>query len=182
MGFNKWIQVVFLKHILKQRKKGQREPKIVPILAGLGEQQSRGTSPEDDSAVSSFLEGARELAETRGDRVVVIAGADLAHVGPRFGDAKPYDEKSREELESRDLGSLAQAIGGDAAGFWDHVSEDNATRRVCGLAPIYALLKTLGADSRSRATSGAETLHYEQTIDAEDGSIVSHASVAFYRH
>jgi predicted class III extradiol MEMO1 family dioxygenase len=48
---------------------------------------------------------------------------------------------------------------------------------VCGLAPIYALLKSLPADQKANA----ETLHYEQTIDAEDGSIVSHASVAFYR-
>ncbi|MEO7110644.1 MAG: AmmeMemoRadiSam system protein B [Polyangiaceae bacterium] len=171
------FQVVFLKHILKSRKKGGKEPQIVPILAGLGEHQSRGTSPEKDANVISFLDGVRALVEERGSRVVIIAGADLAHVGPRFGDAKPHDEKKRAALEKRDQGSLEQCALRDASGFWDQVSEDNETRRVCGLAPIYALLKSLPATKNA----AAETLHYEQTIDAEDGSIVSHASMAFYR-
>ncbi len=171
------FQVVFLKHILARRKKSKKEPQIVPILAGLGDHQARGTNPEKDATVISFLDGVRALIEARDDRVVVIAGADLAHVGPRFGDAKPHDEKKRAALEKRDHESLAQAIAHDAAGFWNHVSEDNDTRRVCGLAPIYALLKSLPANQKANA----QTLHYEQTIDAEDGSIVSHASVAFYR-
>jgi hypothetical protein len=54
------------------------------------------------------------------------------------------------------------------------VVRDLDTRRVCGLAPIYALLRTM-----PRATGG-EVLHYEQTVDAEDGSIVSHAAMGFY--
>jgi AmmeMemoRadiSam system protein B len=171
------FQVVFLKHLLSKRKKPKKEPKIVPILAGLGSHQARGTDPEKDKAVSVFLDGVKSLVEDRGDRVVIIAGADLAHVGPRFGDSKPYDEKKRAALEQRDHDSLAAATLRDASGFWNHVSEDNDTRRVCGLAPIYALLKSLPSAKKSVA----ETLHYEQTIDAEDGSIVSHASVAFYR-
>jgi AmmeMemoRadiSam system protein B len=170
------FQVVFLKHLLSKRKKGKKQPKIVPILAGLGSHQARGTSPEDDSIVTSFLDGVRSLVDARGDRVVIIAGADLAHVGPRFGDAKAYDEKKRAALAKRDHESLAQACARDASGFWDHVSEDNETRRVCGLAPIYALLKSLPTHRKA----SAETLHYEQTIDAEEGSIVSHASVAFF--
>ena len=170
------FQVVFLKHILKKQKKRTKQPKIVPILAGLGEHQVRGTSPEKDPVVATFLGGVRSLAEERGDRVVFVAGADLAHVGPRFGDAKPYGEEKRARLEERDRGSLDAAMGRDAAGFWDHVSSDNDTRRVCGLAPIYALLASLAAGG-----GAAETLHYEQTIDAHDGSIVSHASVAFFR-
>lgn len=169
------FQVVFLKHILKKQKKRRKQPKIVPILAGLGEHQVRGTSPEKDPVVATFLGSVRALAEERGERVVFVAGADLAHVGPRFGDAKPYGEEERGQLEERDRGSLREATGRDAPGFWEHVSSDNDTRRVCGLAPIYALLASIATGG------GAETLHYEQTIDAHDGSIVSHASVAFFR-
>ena len=44
--------------------------------------------------VARFMGGVRELVEARAGRVVVVAGADLAHVGPRFGDARPYERRS----------------------------------------------------------------------------------------
>ncbi|MEO8800072.1 MAG: AmmeMemoRadiSam system protein B [Polyangiaceae bacterium] len=171
------FQVVFLKHVLAHQKKRNKPAKIVPILASLGEHQARGTSPERDKTATAFLDGIRALAEERGERIVFVAGADMAHVGPRFGDAEPYDEEQRHDLETVDRESLAHATSRSAAGFWGHVMKDNDTRRVCGLAPIYAMLKAMPKD----AATHAETLHYEQTIDPDDGSIVSHASVAFYR-
>jgi hypothetical protein len=63
---------------------------------------------------------------------------------------------------------------GDTPGFWAHVASDLATRRVCGLGPIYALLRALPEGARG------ELHHYEQTVDADDGSIVSHAALGFY--
>lgn len=182
------FQVVFLRHLL-----GDRDARIVPILAGLGEHQASGEEPSGDDA-ESFLEAVRALAESRPGRVVVIAGADLAHVGPRFGDAKAMGSRERDALEERDRASLACALGRDASAFWEHVAEDLDTRRVCGLGPIYSLLRSLprtnggapaevnGGGGASRATTAhrAQILHYEQTIDDDDGSIVSHAGLAFY--
>jgi len=60
-------------------------------------------------------------------------------------------------------------------GFWSHVSADLDQRRVCGLAPIWSLLRTLGPGGAK-----GRVLHYEQTVDGQDGSIVSHAAVGFY--
>jgi hypothetical protein len=45
---------------------------------------------------------------------------------------------------------------------------------VCGLAPIWSLVQSLAGGARG------QLLHYEQTVDADDGSIVSHAAVGFY--
>ena len=162
------FQVVFLKHLL-----GDRPALIVPILAGLGEHQTRGTDPEGDRAVTAFLDGVRALIDDRPGRVVVIAGADLAHVGPRFGDARGFDQGERASLEKTDRESLARATGAEPGAFWEDVARDLDTRRVCGLAPIYSLLRTLPG-------SRGSTLHYEQTIDEDDGSIVSHAAVAYF--
>jgi hypothetical protein len=164
------FQVVFLKHLL-----GTRPFRIVPVLAGLGAQQASGEDPADDARVASFIEGARALVESRPGRVVVVAGADLAHVGPRFGDERPCDAEQRAALESADRESLEQAIAVDSAAFWEHVSRDLDARRVCGLAPIWSLLRSVSGGAHGRV------LHYEQTVDAEDGSIVSHAAVGFYQ-
>jgi AmmeMemoRadiSam system protein B len=145
----------------------------VPILAGLRRQKARGTHPATDRSAMALLEAVRELVAERGRRVVVVAGADLAHVGPRFGDPAPLDAAQREELRKVDAESLALARERDARGFWRQVSADLDTRRVCGLSPIYALVQTLGE------AEGRE-LHYEQTVDPEEGSIVSHAALAFH--
>ena len=164
------FQVVFLKHMLKQR-----EFRIVPVLAGLCAHQMSGQDPDRDARVDAFMDGVRTLVESRPGRVVVVAGADLAHVGPRFGDASAYGEGDRRRLEGADRASLDHAIALDATGFWKHVTADLEERRVCGLAPIWSLLRTLGTGGGS-----GKVLHYEQTVDAEDGSIVSHAAVGFY--
>lgn len=162
------FQVVFLRHVL-----GARPFRIVPILAGLGRHQSTGEDPAGDARVARFVAGVRELVESRPGRVVVVAGADLAHVGPRFGDEVPYDAAKRAALEAADRGSLERAVAADAGAFWADVARDLDERRVCGLAPIWSLLRALPAGARG------QVLHYEQTIDAEDGSIVSHAALGF---
>ena len=122
----------------------------------------------------ALLDAVRELVEERGRRVVVIAGADMAHMGPRFGDPAPLDAARRAELRQNDTVSLELAAHGDAKGFWRHVARDLGTRRVCGLAPIYAMLRTV------RGGATGDLVHYEQNIDPEEGSIVSHAAVAFH--
>jgi AmmeMemoRadiSam system protein B len=163
------FQAVFLRHVLGAKRRNAR---IIPILAGLGEQQSRGTSPKSSKQVERFFDAVRKVV--LGKRAVVIAGADLAHVGPRFGDARPFDDAERKALDETDRESLDHASSVDAERFWGHVSADLDTRRVCGLAPIYALLRTIAPKAKGKIR------HYEQTIDPDEGSIVSHAAVGFY--
>lgn len=163
------FQAVFLRHLL-----GDRDASIVPILCGLSECQARRRDPSEDDVAESFLSALRRAVEKRGNRVVVIAGADLAHVGPRFGDPAPLDAQRRMALRQRDHASIAHATSVDAKGFFADVAADLDTRRVCGLGPIYTLLRALPPSSRG------ELLSYEQCVDPEEGSIVSHTSLGFY--
>jgi MEMO1 family protein len=162
------FQVVFLRHLL-----GDRPARIVPVLCGLGDAPARGTDPANDGAAESFLSALRELVSRLGERAFVIAGADLAHVGPRFGDPRPLDVSQRAALEVRDAGSLDLMVRRDAPGFFSQVVEDLDTRRVCGLGPIYTMLRAL-----PEGVTG-DVLHYTQCIDPGEGSIVSHASLTF---
>ena len=164
------FQAVFLRHALGERGP---EARIVPILCGLGDAQARGSDPARDPEAESFLVALRRLVERRAGRVLVVAGADLAHVGPRFGDAGPLDERGRERLRDRDAESIALAVGRDAPGFFRQVASDLGTRRVCGLGPIYTLLRVLPGGR-------GERLHYDQCVDPDEGSIVSHTSLAYY--
>lgn len=162
------LQVIFLKHLL-----GPRPVRLIPILCGLGDAQARRLDPRLDGRAESLLEALEELVEARGERALVVAGADLAHVGPRFGDPAPLAEDGRRALAHRDEASVALALERDAAGFFDHTVEDLRRRRVCGVGPLYTLLRA--ADHAAEA----DLLSYEQCVDPDDGSIVSHASIAF---
>lgn len=164
------FQAVFLRHALGERASSAR---IVPILCGLGDAQSRGRDPSHDAAAESFIEALQRLVEERAGRVLVIAGADLAHMGPRFGDARPLDDRGRDRLRARDEESIDLALSRDASGFFRQVASDLNTRRVCGLGPIYTMLRVL-------PTSRGAGLHYEQHVDPDEGSIVSHAAIAFH--
>jgi AmmeMemoRadiSam system protein B len=163
------FQAVFVRHLV-----GERPVRIVPILCGIGESQRNGRCPEDDARAEPFLAAVRGYVERNADRTVVIAGADLAHVGPRFGDPAPYGQNERKKLEHTDRTSLDLAADLAHRDFFFQVQEDLDSRRVCGLGPIYALLRALPGGARGKLE------HYEQTIDPQEGSIVSHAAMAFY--
>lgn len=163
------FQVLFLQHLL-----GGRAATIVPILCGLPESQARGIDPARDEQAESFLRALGAAIAGRSGRIFVIAGADLAHVGPRFGDPAPLDARARAALERRDHESLDRAVALDPPGFFAHVVEDLDTRRVCGLGPIYTLLRALPTPARG------SLINYTQCVDPKEGSIVSHASIGFY--
>ena len=151
------FQAVFLKHLL-----GEREAKIVPVLAGLGEHQARATDPSRDDVVEGVLAAIRAIVDAGGGRVVLVAGADLAHIGPRFGDDRP-DGARLTDLDALDRESLARAMAPDPAAFWDHVVRDLPTRRVCGLAPIYSLLRARSQPGAPAGTSSTTSRPWTKT-------------------
>jgi hypothetical protein len=161
------FQAVFLRYLYA----GRRDFTIVPILASFAhEALARGLGPEDDPRVSRFLDAVGDAIVASGRRVVVIAGADLAHVGPRFGDADPVSPDELRRIEREDREMLGAVEAGDPRAFFDAVARDGDRRRICGYSPIYATLRVLGR--------GRGKLHrYDQWPDPQ--GVVSFASVTF---
>ena len=161
------FQAVFLQYLYG----GRRETAIVPVLASfVHEALARGGRPEDDARVRAFLDALGETVAASGRRVAFIAGADLAHMGPRFGDPAPVGPAELAAIDREDRQLLAAVEAGDADGFFESVRRDNDRRRTCGLSPIYALLRALGG---ARGT----LRRYGQWPDPH--GVVSFASVVF---
>lgn len=161
------FQAVFLTHLFT----GRREFTIVPVLASfVHEALLGGTAPDADPRVPRFLEALANAVATSGRRVAFIAGADLAHMGPRFGDPEPVSPDELATIEREDRAMLAAVAAGDARGFFDSVAADGDRRRICGLSPIYAMLRALdgGAGAVRR---------YGQWPDPQ--GVVTFASVVF---
>jgi AmmeMemoRadiSam system protein B len=165
------FQAVWLRHVLKDAADSVR---VVPILCGsLHQFVADGESPAKDHEIATVLDELRALTLAR--RTVYIAGADLAHVGPRFGDPEPLQQLDREALEARDLATIRHLERGDAEGWFGELEGEQDCRRVCGLPPIYALLYA------ARPSDGRLLAYDQCPADEDGGSRVSIASVAFAR-
>jgi len=160
------FQAVMLAHLFGPDLEDLR---IVPVLCGPLGEDAPPAKPESVPGVAEFLAACREEA-TKAD-ALVVAGADLAHVGRRFGDDFDIDESVIQAVERRDREDLAHALRGDAAGFYQAVVKDENARKVCGLGCIHAALSTI--DGR---TSEGELVHYGCAEDPA-GGIVSFAAI-----
>jgi hypothetical protein len=144
---------------------------VVPVLCGcIGDGWVEGDDPL--AGVEGFLDACRDLVASR-EGATVLAAADLAHVGPRFGDAFAITNDVLRRVRDRDAADLARALAMDAQGFYDSVMADDNERRVCGLNAVYAAL---------RATPGTPVsgllADYGMASDPA-GGIVSFAGLVF---
>jgi AmmeMemoRadiSam system protein B len=161
------FQAVMLQSLLG----GRRPFTILPVLASyLHEAVWAGTEPEADPRVPRFLDALREAVAASSRRVCLVAGVDLAHVGPRFGDPDPNTEASLAIVEREDRAMLESVVAGDARGFFARVAADRDARRICGLSPIYSLLRVL-------PEAPGRLLEYRQWPDPEGA--VTFCAVSF---
>lgn len=150
------LQLPWLRHVLPDRAFT-----VLPVLCS-----SIACLADPAAATAPFLDAlARAVA---GRRVLWIAAADLAHVGPRYGDPAPLGPERLRALADEDRATLSFVERGDAAGFHRDAVRDDARRRLCGIAPIYAALRASGARAR--------LLHHGQWSDGTDS--VSYAAAA----
>ena len=164
------FQVAFLQYTLKKKK----EYKIVPILCNsFFNLVQEGKSPREDKRVSLFLDSLGNIIQEMGDRVFIIAGVDMAHVGPKFGDSEPVNDLTLSRIKERDINSLEYSEKLDAEGFYRSIEEEKDWRKICGLSSIYATLSTIQAEK-------GKLLDYDQALEPDTGSVVSFASLAFY--
>jgi len=161
------FQVILLQHLL-----GATRPfRILPILCGsFHEWILAGQLPSDDPGVQSVLEALRELISAQEKPVCLVAGADLAHVGARFGDPGPITPDLLRWIEGQDRQMLEPVAAGDPEGFFRFVSREKDRRRICGLPPVYTLLHLM------RGRTG-QLLHYGQAPDPQ--GVVTFCSITF---
>lgn len=122
------FQAVFIKYLFPNSK-------IVPVLC------SASWAYRQDG-VKRYIETLYNIY----DKVIsglkdfiLVAGADFAHIGTRFGD-NPVNQYEISIVRLKDFISLQKFAENSQEGFLDSIMFDQNSRRVCGLAPIYTVL------------------------------------------
>jgi AmmeMemoRadiSam system protein B len=160
------LAAVWLHHIREEKP-----CEVVPILCGSFGHFVRGDGePASDPAINALVDALRQAME--GCRALVVAAADLSHVGPAFG-GQPLDFVGRARLQVADYELIERMCDGDAVGFFAAIKRDGDRRNVCGLSPIYLTMRVLDP------TRGKPVAYERCPADQNETSFVSVCGVLF---
>ncbi len=164
------FQAVCLKYILGNKQ----DFKIIPILVNsFFDIYAEGRTAGEDPEIHNFVEVIRKTMDESPGCICFVAGADLAHVGRRFGDPSGPTELSLQEVERADRAFLELVEAGDAEGIFRSIAADNDRRRVCGYPPIYMTLRCVDRPE-------GKLLQYRQWVDFNGGAAVTYAALALF--
>ena len=151
---------------------------MVPVLLGSVDPYLRGhEDPLQAPEVANELAALREAVAASGRRALYLLSVDLAHIGPKFGHPDRVDDASAAACEQADRDLLERAQHFDAPGFTRILQADGNSRNVDAVSGLYALYPLLGG-----AGCRGSLLSYGQNRQPDTGSLVSYASMAFYRN
>lgn len=158
------FQVLFAQHALGD----ERMPPILPVLCSLRPTEA----PSENEEVVRFLDVLRAVIAEHAPDACVIAGADLSHIGQRFGDPGPLASNVLRAAEEGDRRLLSYAEKLDAEGLWQAAQTETGARNVCGVPPIYTMLRLI-------SSCEGRLLKYEQAVERQTQSMVSFAAMVF---
>lgn len=158
------FQVLFLRHVL-----GDRPFRVAGFMTG-GLPTATG-DPADEDYVQNIVRALRDAEQAVDGRVCYVAGADLAHLGPEFGDGEAIDDSALQALRTRELERLQHLLDGQPGAFHRAVSADGNPDRVCGGTPIYL--------TAALCTGEGELLHYGQAPATDGSQVVSFCAVGY---
>ena len=165
------FQALFLSYCFD----GRREITMAPILcSSLLQYVAPDEDPMAVPVVRDFIEALRETLASCGRKVCLLAGVDLAHVGPKFGHETLVRPSDLPDIAADDREMLDLVIALDGPGFFKSIRGDGDSRNVCGFTGIYTLLQVAGAER-------AELLNYGQAHEPDTNSAVTFASVILTR-
>jgi AmmeMemoRadiSam system protein B len=159
--------LLFLKHLYREAC-----PPVVPILCSFLYGDLVGDAA-DRRALLEQLTAAISVAEREsGKQACLIAGVDLAHIGPRYGDAFRPDQGAIDSVMNKDREMLQQVCACRPEEFLRLIATERDARRVCGFPAILTALYL------SDGCQG-DLLHHSYALVDELGSFVTFAGVVF---
>jgi len=160
--------ILWLHHLLRDKP-----CPILPVLCGSFQPFiDHGESPLRANLISGTVAALRRVATPR--RTVVIAAADLAHVGPAFGDRAPLDTLGRARLASHDQKLIDTLVNAEAERLFEVIRTEGDQMRICGLPPIYLMLSVLPK------VKGSPTGYAQCPASEDGGSLVSICGMTYH--
>jgi len=158
------FQLIFLQHLFGS------DFSLVPVLCGsLHNALAAFSRASEIPGVNGFLSELRKLIEKKGSDVLVVAGVDFSHIGPKFGHS--FQASSLiSGARDHDMRLIDAICRGDTLGFWAEAKKVGNRYNVCGFSSIACLLEILPG-------SVGQCLGYDFWEEEETQSAVSFAAI-----
>lgn len=176
------LQLPFL-HRLKHGSNGNGAtgPRLAPILVGsFHHMLNSGKFPEAFEEYDAFADALASGIKERmaaGERVCIIAGVDMAHVGQSFGDRDKLTPEFLETVRARDAIYLDSIKEQAKHKMFKHIAEDEDARRICGFPTMYTVLDVL---DRLKMRYSTQLFDYRQAVDYPRECAVTFAGLGLY--
>ena len=146
---------------------------LLPVLCGSFQTFiERSVSPSEDPLICATVRVLKEVSDRR--RTLFVAAADLAHVGPVFGDLLPLDAVARASLENKDRRLIEVLSNAEAEPFYQEIREEGDQRRICGMPPLHLMLSVL------TGVKGSPTGYAQCPASEDGGSQVSICGMVYH--
>ncbi|MBI1289699.1 AmmeMemoRadiSam system protein B [bacterium] len=163
------LQAMYLRHTFPDTPI-RMVPILVPSFDDLLDEEG---TPRADEEITAFVAALRRILDKHGDNVAVIAGVDLSHCGPEFGDEEPNTPERQKEIRLGDELSLEKAVALDADGFFETFRPDFNSRKVCSIGTVWVMLEVM------KGRAEGKLLKYNQAVSPDQNTLVSFAAMAF---
>lgn len=162
------LQVAWLQHLF-----GPRSFELVPFLCH-DPCGPTGMTPRDGHGIdlNVFSMALGELVDDDGADTLIVAGADLSHVGAAFGDERRLDDAYLDQVRKVDTEALDRLADHDPGALVRRLAEQDNVTRVCSAGCIFALATALPHGT-------ARVLRYHQAVDQPSQTCVTCAAVAY---
>lgn len=162
------LQVMCLQHVF-----GPDAFRMVPVLCPdpcgpTGTQPVDGVGPD----LAEFADQLGRIIRDDPLDTLLIAGADLSHVGTQFGDPFDLDDGYLKSVERQDRAAIEQVLDGSPDGFLRTIAAEENPTHVCSAGCLYVL---------ARALTGVKPtlLCYHQAFTPEAQTCVTCAALSF---
>jgi len=157
-----------------QRVFGEAPFTIVPILCTfppflVTDPEYAGQRATIDQCLSAF----DAAIKASGRPACVIASAELAHIGMRYGDNQAPTDFAFHRCMQTDLAMLKHVEEGKPEAFAESIVKERDERRISGFAAIYTLLRLVPGAT-------GEVLRYDRGVTDQFNSTVTYASMSFF--
>jgi AmmeMemoRadiSam system protein B len=147
---------------------------LIPILCGsFTAKLFRVSRASKIPGVGDFLRALTGIIAENGDRLLIVAGIDFSHIGPKFGHRRPAASMLL-EAKRHDQALIEACAKGDAEALWAESKRVRDEYNVCGFSSLACLLEVL-------PSARGVLLGYDFWQEPETQSAVSFAAIQFVK-
>ncbi len=158
-----WLQFLF----------GADRFEMVPFLCPDPSAAScQDSSSQEHIDLNDFANALRDEIELDAADTLIVAGADLSHVGAAFGDEHQLTEEFLAQVEQKDRESLDKLLLGHSDAFIHTVAQDGNQTRVCSAGCMSVI-------SRVLKDAKVSMLGYHQAVDQSTQTCVTCSALLF---